>query len=76
MSKNKFFHAVTGLLLSLPHAQAQTTDGGDFMRNTGSIWVVVGVILITLIGLFLLLIRLGGRLTKIENHLKNRNNVR
>ncbi len=76
MSTNKFLHVVVGLLLYLPHAQAQTTDGGDFMRNIGSIYVVVGVILITLIGMFLLLIRLGNRLTKLENHLKNKNNVR
>jgi CcmD family protein len=72
----KFFGLVLAVILYLPQAQAQAVDGGDFMRNTGSIWVVVGVLVITLLGLFAILIRLGNSLTKIENHLKNNKNVR
>jgi hypothetical protein len=72
----KIFSTVLAVLLYLPQAQAQAVDGGDFMRNTGSIWVVVGVLVITLIGLFAIMIRLGNSLTKIENHLKNKENVR
>jgi ABC-type nickel/cobalt efflux system permease component RcnA len=73
---HKFLTAVLLTLISLPIAQGQSTTSTDFMRNTGSIWVVVGVILITLIGLFTILIRLGSRLTKLENHLKQKENVR
>jgi CcmD family protein len=74
--QRKIISTVFSGLLSLPLTQAQTTGGSDFMRSTGSIWVVTGVLVITLIGLFALLIRLGQRLTKIENHLNNKNNVR
>jgi predicted permease len=41
-------------------------DGGDFMRNTGSIYVVVGVILIIFIGIIAFLINLDKKITKLE----------
>jgi hypothetical protein len=72
----KILSTVLCTILYLPLAQAQTSDGGDFMRNIGSIWVVVGVLVITFIGLFALLIGLGRRLTKLENHLNIKKNVR
>lgn len=76
MLNRKIFITILAWTLYLPLIQAQSAQGTDFMRNTGSIWVVVGVILITLIGLFALLIRLDRSLTKIENHLNNKDNVR
>ena len=72
----KIFSVVSATILYLPQAQAQSASGGDFMRSVGSIWVVVGVILIALIGLFTILITLSRRLTKIENQFKSKNNVR
>ena len=41
-------------------------DGGDFMRNTGSIYVVVGVILIIFIGIIAFLINLDKKISKLE----------
>ena len=72
----KFSISLIAAILYLPQAHAQSVDGGDFMRNTGSIYVVVGTVIIALAGIFFTLIVLGRRLTKLENHLKSKNNVR
>ena len=49
-------------------ANAQT-DGGDFMRNTGMIYVVVGVILLIFVGIIAFLINIDRKLTKLENQI-------
>jgi CcmD family protein len=41
----------------------------DFMRNTGKIGVVAGVILLIFLGLILYLWRLDRKLTKLENQI-------
>jgi uncharacterized membrane protein len=56
------------LLFTFSMANAQT-DGGDFMRNTGMIYVVVGVILIIFIGIIVFLINIDRKLTKLENQI-------
>jgi hypothetical protein len=56
-------------LFTITLANAQT-DGGDFMRNTGMIYVVVGVILIIFIGIIVFLINIDRKLTKLENQIQ------
>ena len=55
------------LVIHLPLLQAQ--GNRDFMRETGKIYVVIGVILIIFIGIVLNLIRLDRKLTKLEHQL-------
>ncbi|HMX39831.1 MAG TPA: CcmD family protein [Saprospiraceae bacterium] len=55
--------------LSLPVALAQ--GNGDFMRQTGKIYVVVGVILLIFLGILLYLLRLDRKLTRLEHQLNN-----
>jgi hypothetical protein len=43
----------------------------DFMRSTGKIYVVVGVILLLFLGIVFYLILLDRRLTKFENQMKS-----
>ena len=70
----KFFrlrHFLTFILfaaLSLPAAWAQ--GNRDYMRETGKINVVVGIILLIFIGIVGYLIRLDRKLTKLEYQLK------
>ena len=59
---------IINLLFIVTLASAQT-DGGDFMRNTGMIYVVVGVILIIFIGIIVFLINIDRKLTKLENQI-------
>ena len=59
---------IINLLFIVTMANAQT-DGGDFMRNTGMMYVVVGVILIIFIGIIVFLINIDRKLTKLENQI-------
>lgn len=74
----KFFrlrHFLTIILfaaLSLPAAWAQ--GNRDYMRETGKIYVVVGVILLIFLGIAWQLLRLDRSLTKIEHHLNDDKN--
>lgn len=58
------------LLLFVQNAFAQegasTVEMADQMRADGKIYVVVGVLLVILIGLFFYLIRLDGKIGRIE----------
>jgi CcmD family protein len=71
----KFFKAkiiftiILFLHLSLPAAWAQ--GNGDFMRETGKINVVVGVILLIFFGIVWYLVRLERKLTKLEHQIKD-----
>jgi CcmD family protein len=58
--------------ISLPVAWAQ--GNRDFMRETGKINVVVGVILLIFIGIVLYLVRLERKLTKLEHQLNDDKN--
>jgi hypothetical protein len=50
-------------------AQTQQPEMADVMRANGKIYVVVGIILIVLIGLFTYLILLDRKIGKLENKL-------
>ena len=60
----RFFILVLFLNLHLPLVQAQ--GNRDFMRETGKINVVVGVILLIFLGIVWYLVRLDRKLTKLE----------
>ncbi len=57
------------IILSLNILNAQSPNG-DFMRNIGMIYVVIGVIIIIFIGIIAFLINLDRKLTKLENQIK------
>jgi len=69
---NKIFkHLSSGLLLNLifslfVRAQASEVEMADEFRADGKIYVVVTTVLIVLIGLFLFLIYLDKKITKLE----------
>ena len=55
--------------ISLPVALAH--GNGDFMRETGKINVVVGVIVLIFLGIVWYLVRLDRKLTRLEHQLNN-----
>ena len=61
--------ALLSMLLSstLLHAQGDN-NMGDTMRSNGRIYVVIAVILVILAGLFLYLIRLDRKMSKLEKN--------
>lgn len=63
------FTIILQVALSLPVALAQ--GNGDFMRQTGKIYVVVGVIVLIFLGILLYLLRLDRKLTRLEHQLNN-----
>ena len=55
----------------LSFAQPVTTEQGeptDFMRSNGKIYVVVAVIVVIVIGLFIYLVNLDRKITKLEKN--------
>jgi CcmD family protein len=52
---------------SMLHAQGDR-NMGDTMRSNGRIYVVITVILVILVGLFLYLIRLDRKMSKLEKN--------
>ena len=62
-----FINCFIFLSFNLLNAQSQS---GDFMRNIGMIYVVIGVIIIIFIGIIAFLINLDRKLTKLENQIK------
>ena len=61
---------VITLIFCIQNIFAQT-EGGDFMRETGKIYVVVAVIIAMFIGIIIYLISLDRKLTKLEDQIKN-----
>ena len=68
----KFLIIILLQTISLPALLAQ--GNGDFMRETGKINVVVGVILLIFLGIVVYLVRLERKLTKLEHQLKDDKN--
>lgn len=72
----KFFktrHFLSFILLAallLPAIPAKAGNG-DFMRETGKIYVVVAVILVIFAGVVTYLFRLDRRLTNLEHQIKD-----
>lgn len=63
-------------LVSLIFLSLQTTlwgqgAGGDFMRSTGKIYVVVAVIVAIFVGIVAFLMYLDRKLTKLENQIED-----
>ena len=70
MRKIKYLSAlIISLLLTLiNHAQDDKTEMADTMRSNGRIYVVVAVVVLILLGLFLYLVRLDKKITRIEKN--------
>ncbi|MCP3932242.1 MAG: CcmD family protein [Bacteroidetes bacterium] len=65
----KLFLLLSFLLLTLSPILAQS-DTPDFMRSIGKIFVVVFVIAIIFIGIFLFLLFLDKKVTKLESQIR------
>ena len=60
---------IISLLLTLTnYAQTDKAEMADTMRSNGRIYVVVAVIVLILLGLFLYLVRLDKKITRIEKN--------
>jgi CcmD family protein len=61
------------ILMQAVHLPAVLAQGGnrDFMRETGKIYVVVGVVILIFVGIVWYLLRLDRKLTKIEQQLND-----
>lgn len=67
-----FLTNILFLAISLPPSMAQ--GNRDFMRETGKINVVVGVILLIFLGIVSYLVRLERKITKLEHQIKDDKN--
>lgn len=63
-----FFACMFTLLSIAQPATAQQGAPTDFMRSDGKIYVVVAVIVVIVIGLFIYLVNLDRKITKLEQH--------
>ena len=70
MRKIKYLSAlITSLLLTLiNYAQDDKVEMADTMRSNGRIYVVVAVVVLILLGLFLYLVRLDKKITRLEKN--------
>ena len=69
----KLFSLLLFLMISLNLLAQQTVEPvemADSLRAEGKIYVVVAVVLLILIGVFVYLVRLDGKVTKVEKELK------
>ncbi len=56
----------TTIMFMLPFVLMAQDNGGDFLKNTGKIYVVVGVLLILFLGIVFFLFGIERRLKKME----------
>lgn len=70
MTKTKhLFSLIISLLLTLViYAQDDKVEMADTMRSNGRIYVVVAVVVVILLGLFLYLLRLDKKISKLEKN--------
>lgn len=68
MNKLKRIAAVIAMAMISVFAQAQNAanDNNDVMKSNGKIYVVMCVVIVIVLGLFLYLIRLDRKITKLE----------
>lgn len=59
------------LLMVIQSARAEGDQAPDFIRSIGKIYVVAGVCLIILITLFIYIIQLDRKISRIEKRQKN-----
>lgn len=67
-----FFTIILFMTISLPTVLAQ--GNRDYMRETGKINVVIGVIVLIFLGIVFYVMRLDRKLTKLEHQLKDDKN--
>lgn len=69
----KLLFTLIVILMSKTVATAQdTVDMADLMRSSGKIYVVVAVAMVVLAGIFIYLIVLDRKVTRMENRLKDK----
>jgi len=54
------------LMCAIAHAQSAPTESTDFMRSNGKIYVVVAVVVTIVAGIFVYLINLDKKITRLE----------
>ena len=64
--KKTILTALAVLFISLAHAQTDKPEMADAMRANGKIYVVMVVCLIILIGLFLYVLRIDRKVSRLE----------
>ncbi|MGC3945926.1 MAG: CcmD family protein [Chryseolinea sp.] len=69
-SKLKYLLALVFLCVTSIASRAQEVEMADTMRSNGKIYVVVGVILVILVGLFAYLFSLDKKVSRIEKNLE------
>lgn len=70
---NKYNITVLLMFISVGlHAQAEEVEMADALMENGRIYVVVGVLLIILIGLFIYLISIDRKIGKLEKQAKSK----
>jgi CcmD family protein len=74
--KNRLLATLLGIVALLLPAYPAQAGNGDFMRETGKIYVVVAVILVIFLGIALYLFRLDRKLTILEHQFKNSSDER
>ena len=57
-------------VFAMVSAFAQSTSNPDFMRSTGKIYVVVGVLAMTFVGIIAFLVHIERRLKRLEEEEK------
>ena len=72
-SMPKHFLLATLLVLSLTSNAQQQVEMADTMRSNGKIYVVVGVILVVLAGLFVYLFSLDKKVSRLEKGASGKN---
>ncbi len=69
----KYFLSIILFLLAIPFNIALANgENPDFMRSMGKMYVVVSVIIATFIGIFIFLMLLDKKISKVEKQLKNK----
>ncbi len=58
-------------LFTVQTAQAQSDEGPDFMRSVGKIYVVAAVTIVILVALFVYMIILDRKISRLEKRHKN-----
>lgn len=66
----KYFSLFVLLVMSLT---SYAQNGNDFLRSTGKIYAVVGVVLALFIGIIIYLINLDKKIKKLENQIHDGN---
>jgi CcmD family protein len=70
--KKLLFTLIVILMNIIPATAQDTVDMADLMRSSGKIYVVVAVAMVVLAGIFIYLITLDRKVTRMENRLKDK----